>query len=412
MDNMVVDLYISSSLKNNTEINKLRESSSFTFIDSNEDKDIEPNNYSFLILNKESEGIYSNIQFRSENKFDVIGYFQENRNNWKDIINVINTLKNILKRPSILNYQQIRSLLQLDILIYDSIEEHIKGSSYDITLNREHFISGVKFLAEDIISIDPLDFVVVRANESANMPSNICANFDLLVSMFCRGLILSNGPQVDPGYRGRFLCLLYNSSSEKYVADSNEKFSTVVFHSLSASTDKTYTGRYQRKSSIKDYVSPYASEQVSSNISKINKLSDDLKKLSSKNQNQFEELKDSLSFKYSLNVTIVGLLIAIIGITITTIAGYNLYNINNEYGQLKVKYEKVYSDYEELKKSVDFLIHSRDIKKEFDQFKSDLGISIEKAEEKEHIYKEDLSNIEKRVQDLENNLSSKKAVSE
>ena len=59
MDNMVVDLYISSSLKNNTEINKLRESSSFTFIDSNEDKDIEPNNYSFLILNKESEGIYA-----------------------------------------------------------------------------------------------------------------------------------------------------------------------------------------------------------------------------------------------------------------------------------------------------------------------------------------------------------------
>jgi len=92
--------------------------------------------------------------------------------------------------------------------------------------------------------------------------------------MFCNGIILSNGPQIDPGYCGRLLCLLYNTSSKDYLMqpNSNFHFASIQFQSLSSSTAKPYNGRWNRKKSVKDYIAQYVDQGVSDKVKTIQTL--------------------------------------------------------------------------------------------------------------------------------------------
>jgi len=275
MNEICMKIFASKSLQELPDFKTLDKKVNIKYIDLNDEINIPSKHYIILIQNKISEGIYSDISFRCEKKIDAVAFYDFQKNNYKDVLNAILTLKSIIKKPGVLSYQQILCLTKVNILVYDSSEDNISAASYDLTLNKEHFVSGVKLVKNSKITIDPLDFIIARADETANIPSNICATFDIRVSMFCKGIILSNGPQVDPGYMGRFLCLLYNASSKTYETRSKERFCTVVFQVLSSTKSiRSYSGKYQRKSSIDDYVVPYATETISTNIQQIKALNE------------------------------------------------------------------------------------------------------------------------------------------
>jgi len=247
------------------------ENCNFVYLKSNETFVKPPEIYAILILDKKNYQLYTESRFRAENQFDAIAYYDTSTNSEQDIKEICEVLDEILENPGVLPYQQIKSLMVLGLLIFDGNVGRIRGGSYDLHIDERYLKSGIAIENNSTIEINPLDFIVAGAKESVNLPKNICGNFDLKVSMFCRGIILSNGPQIDPGYQGRLFCLLFNVSANGCIIEQNKgyEFATIQFHALSKSTILPYKGHYLRKKVIDDYVGKYAKDSLAVRIEKI-----------------------------------------------------------------------------------------------------------------------------------------------
>ena len=116
------------------------------------------------------------------------------------------------------------------------------------------------------------DYILVSSKEIANLPRDIAGRFDITVGLFCKGVILSNGPQIDPGFRGKLFCLLFNTSSEKVQLKLGQHFTTIEFDKLIEPT-VPYKGTYQNKLQLKDYLPEIVKESA------INKIITDIEEL-------------------------------------------------------------------------------------------------------------------------------------
>lgn len=321
-------------------------------IESNQN--VSPDAFSMLVLDKNTHQLYSEKRFVSESNFDAIAYYDKETHRPADISETCCVFDYLLSHPGVLSHQQIATLMKLGMLIYDGNPNRVRGASYDLLIGREYLKSGIKVLSADTFKIDPLDYVVVGAVESANIPKNICASFDTQVGMFCRGIILSNGPQVDPGYQGRLLCLLFNTSAKEFEISpaTDFEFATIQFNALSETTDKPYTGKYLRKGNLKDYIGSFADESIADLVKSI----PDIRKRTEELSTSVEGLKKKkFSMPQLILTAIVSLIIGLI------IAGFSVAYL---YG----KFEKRIEDIEEFKKG----FSSKDapsIKKNMGEFK-------------------------------------------
>lgn len=124
----------------------------------------------------------------------------------------------------------------------------------------------------DVIQIPAYSFIFATAQEQACMPRFVSGNFDLSVSMFFSGVVLSNGPQVDPGYRGALFCMLYNTTDQPVPINRGAKFATLQFFTTTHVTSG-YSGAYQRKSTFRDFVSSrMAISQGGQILERVNKV--------------------------------------------------------------------------------------------------------------------------------------------
>jgi ribose 1,5-bisphosphokinase PhnN len=84
------------------------------------------------------------------------------------------------------------------------IENKVGGASFDLSLGDQYWQDGEKRVLDNtnpFIKLKPGDYVIVSSEETADFPRDIAGRFDLSVGLFCQGIILSNGPQVDPGFK-------------------------------------------------------------------------------------------------------------------------------------------------------------------------------------------------------------------
>jgi len=182
-------------------------------------------------------------------------------------------------------------------------DRKIKGASYDLSLGDEYYYGGqIKTLTDKdpFICIEPYDYAIVTSKENANFPRDIAARFDLSVSLFCQGVILSNGPQVDPGFKGKLFCLLFNTSNAVVVLKHGQHYATLEFHKLLEPTDP-YGGQYQDKTGIVDY--------LPSNTLKgaVNELKKELEEVKSQGQG----LQTTILGMLSILLVIIAILLAL-----------------------------------------------------------------------------------------------------
>ena len=295
-------------------------------IESNQD--IIPPDFSILVLDKTSYSLYSSKTFISEKDFDVIAYFDPETNRPEQILEVCSCFDYLLSNPGVLSHQQISTLMQLGILLYNGDPGRIKGASYDLVIDREHLKSGIEVKSGDTFKIDPLDYVVVGAVESVNIPKNICASFDTKVSMFCKGIILSNGPQIDPGYQGRLMCLLFNTSAKEFEvsAAAGFEFATIQFSALSKPSKKPYGGKYYRKERLKEYIGSFADGSIADFVKAIPDMRESIEDLRS---NQVELKKRKFTPGHIVITIIVTVLISAIAAT------YYIGGLNERIGALE-----------------------------------------------------------------------------
>ncbi len=108
-------------------------------------------------------------------------------------------------------------MLDCGMLLDNATEKNFKGASYDLLLGDEYYYDGkIKCLTDSssFLTIEPYDYAIVSCKESSRIPRDVVGKFGLTVSLFCQGVILSNGPQIDPGFNGTLFCLLFNTSNQ------------------------------------------------------------------------------------------------------------------------------------------------------------------------------------------------------
>jgi deoxycytidine triphosphate deaminase len=146
----------------------------------------------------------------------------------------------------------LRPLIDASVLLTGTQSEMLKSASYDLRLGDQYAIGGkVKKMAADhpVMEIPAHSYVLAECKEQARLPTFIVGRFDLRVSLFLKGIMLSNGPQVDPGYHGLFFCLLFNAGSKPVSVKVGEHLATIEFSGTSRRCEP-YGGEYKNFHSL------------------------------------------------------------------------------------------------------------------------------------------------------------------
>jgi deoxycytidine triphosphate deaminase/guanylate kinase len=177
-----------------------------------------------------------------------------------------------LKSKGVLDKQSITNLINSGTLLGDAHIGNVQPASYDLCVGNIVWCQGKRndLQPNAVIKIPPYSYVVVEAHEKAILPKFVIAHYDLKVSLFAQGIILSNGPQVDPGYGGVLLCMLFNGSDNDVAIKRGEHFATVEFLITSRVTEG-YKGEHQNQDTLDEFMHATALNSSGGNIiEKIN----------------------------------------------------------------------------------------------------------------------------------------------
>ena len=170
----------------------------------------------------------------------------------------------LVSRGGLIDHDSIHGFLAAGTLLKDAKRSDVQSASYDLRLGDRALCMGqpVTLTADHpVLSIPPYSFAWVMAKEKAHFPKFIAGRFDIRIKFFLQGVILSNGPQVDPGYRGALLCMLFNGNDVAVELQRDEHFATIEFHTTCRRTPG-YSGPYQDQEAFEkffpssSYVSP------------------------------------------------------------------------------------------------------------------------------------------------------------
>jgi len=173
------------------------------------------------------------------------------------ITEALNELSIILtNRGGVLNGGSIRKFLSAGALLRNWDGAQIQAASYDLRLADTYWCQGKYHTLtpeSPVAKIPPYSFAFVQSIELAALPRFVCATFDIKVGLFFSGVVLSNGPQVDPGYEGALFCMLHNASGSSVGINRGAHFSTIEFQTLAVNSTG-YSAQHQRKTSITDFL--------------------------------------------------------------------------------------------------------------------------------------------------------------
>lgn len=159
-------------------------------------------------------------------------------------------------RGGLVPRKQLESLLLGGTLLRGGNINSLSTASYDLCLGDDVWCQG-RFtnLSEGnpTLSIPPYSYAIVSAGEMADLPNFLSGRFDLKVSLFFRGTVLSNGPQVDPGYKGALFCMLYNGNDQPVGITRGQHFATIEFITT-ATVSAGYKDQYQSKFRLSDFI--------------------------------------------------------------------------------------------------------------------------------------------------------------
>jgi len=223
--------------------------------------------------------------------------------NYEDIKSAIHVLQYLLTNRGILDKHAIYNLTKCNTLLHNVENNNIHSASYDLRLSDCAWSQGKYITLNDnnpTLTIPKYSYVLVKAIEEADFPKFLAARFDLKVSLFFKGIILSNAPQVDPGYRGGSLfCLLFNATDDDQGLTRGNHFATIEFN-MTARVTEGYKQQYQGKKNLSDFI------PESSAVSKGGQLFERLQSIEDKIE-QLEHLPESV---YKICIVAGGIILA------------------------------------------------------------------------------------------------------
>jgi len=145
-----------------------------------------------------------------------------------------------------------------EIEISDFSLECLGPASYDLRVGKEGYTTSagriIDLEAEGALVIQPGDLALVVTYERLGLPTNVVGRFGLRSKYARMGLLLTAGPQIDPGFRGKLVFGIVNFSSQSVSLRYLEPFCTLELNKLPVHSSKPYEGPYQGQENISDEV--------------------------------------------------------------------------------------------------------------------------------------------------------------
>lgn len=239
-------------------------------------------------------------------------------------------------RGGVVNKKTLEKFINAGALVAPA-HGKISPASYDLRLGDDVWCQG-EFInlsnKNPFLKVPAYSYAIVSSIERANLPSFITARFDLKNSLFFKGAILSNGPQIDPGYRGALFCMIYNGSDQELVMRRGAHFSTIEFLTTSGG-DTGYRDKYQGKTKLIDFMPPEAATSKGGQIlerteEKIAKVEEEWGK-----------------FKSTYGLIVIALIALLLGPSLIT-----YYNTHAKIDSLKISYEDKLNHISTLEKKI------------------------------------------------------------
>lgn len=206
-------------------------------------------------------------------------------------------------RGGVLSGESIKRLIAAGALLSNADIGQVESASYDLRIADQYWCQGkyhTLTAAAPVATIPPYSFALVQAMETSRLPRFIVGTFDIRVRLFFSGVVLSNGPQVDPGYSGALFCMLHNASGTEVGINRGEHFATIQFQTT-ATNCIGYNSQHQNKNGFTDFLDGSSARRPGGQIFEhVNSISQNL-------ESNFKELK-------TLHWTIMGVAIAALGI--------------------------------------------------------------------------------------------------
>lgn len=169
-------------------------------------------------------------------------------------------VKLISGRGGVVTKSYLTPLMKAGALLTGADISRIQSASYDLRVGKEILCQGNLIELSPTnprFEIPPYSYAIVSALEYASLPPCVIGRFDLKVSFFFEGVILSNGPQVDPGYKGALFCMLYNGSGQPKLLTLGKHFATIDFTTTTSVTEG-YKQKYQLKQKMDQFLTDSA----------------------------------------------------------------------------------------------------------------------------------------------------------
>lgn len=137
-------------------------------------------------------------------------------------------------RKGLMLSDQIRRFCAKKLLISEGYcEDSLRPAAYTLTIGDIYYDSSGerKELSEKepYFEMPPNSIVFVSIAESLDLPVYIAARFNLRVDWVYKGILLGTGPQVEPGFRGKLSCPLYNLTNQRHRIGRGDAFASIDF---------------------------------------------------------------------------------------------------------------------------------------------------------------------------------------
>ena len=195
------------------------------------------------------------------------------------------------------------------IMLYD--KKNIEPASYDLRLGSECYTKAKRRLLRDDdpdFLIEPYELAVISIYENLNVPRYLVGRWNIRIGLIYKGVLLVSGPQVDPGFRGRLYCTIFNLSTTTIRLRYKEHVATIDFAKTSLFGKKCKKFK-QKKYQLSEYLPSYPLESGPADIRERVRKTEDI----------VSRMENRVSAFQTVTFTVLGIIIAALALMSTSL---------------------------------------------------------------------------------------------
>ena len=204
----------------------------------------------------------------------------------------------------ILNNEQITESLRQGLIVIEPwAEARVQGASYDLRIGPQGATTTGKRIvdleSEGYMRLEPGDMAIISSLEILRFDTAHAARLGLRSKFARKGLHVTTGLQVDPGFRGRLFISATNLTPQPITLPFGDDFLSIEIHRLDQPVTEPYNGPYQDKTELLsrdiDHIIGAHGYALSEVIVNLNKVSAELVEL----RQELKAFKSEADYRFS-----------------------------------------------------------------------------------------------------------------